>query len=251
MTKAEPPLIDRLLVEGLVDWLDPGWISGEAYDCGIVSDGDFRTMTVGAAAELLLGGLAVAGDVTEQGFEAWPTGPEQSLARITDWIVANPMEEWRPGEGFWLNITVAGETRGKQVPPFLGSDDDGRRTAAERAGRDLVTSLLASGRGGRGVDPAVMDDAAHAFGVDHPEDRQCFAMGAIARLLLEGLAVAGTRTEAGGFRPWSTSPPESIRRIFDERRSGRGAAFWLHLTERGDAAAVSRSHLPGEVTDSR
>lgn len=235
MTKAEPPLIDRLLVEGLVDWLDPGWISGEAHDSGIVSDGDFRTMTVGAAAELLLGGLAVAGDVTEQGFEAWPTGPEQSLARITDWIVANPMEEWRPGEGFWLNSTVAGETRGKQAPDFWGSDDDGKRTAAERTGRDLVTSLLASGRGGRGVDPAVLDNAARAFGVDHPEDRKCFEIGAIARLLFEGLAVAGSVTEGHEFWPWSTSPEESVRRIFDERRSGGGTAYWLQLTDKGES----------------
>lgn len=115
MPKSEDPLVDRLLVEGLVDWLDPAWIASQARDAGVSLDEDVRAMTLGAVAVMLFGGLAVAGDVTENGFEPWKVPPAEAMARIAAGLSFIPVGTERPGDVFWLSTTASGEAQGRQV----------------------------------------------------------------------------------------------------------------------------------------
>ena len=86
-------VVDRLLVEGLVDWLDPGWVRTEASDSGVHLDEDLRAMTLGAIAALLLGGPAEAGDIKDEGFVAWDCGPGADLERIARGLAGVPVRE--------------------------------------------------------------------------------------------------------------------------------------------------------------
>ena len=121
MRSPEPNLVDRLLIEGLVDWLDAGWVYSEAMKDGIAPEG-VRTWGLGAIAELLFRDLAVAGDVDDDGFHAWSTETAEAFARIAlGWLAFAP-GEIRPGDVFWLRATPAGKERGRLALEQVGPD---------------------------------------------------------------------------------------------------------------------------------
>jgi len=65
---SERPLVVELLIEGLVDYIDPWWIYGTARgDDSERSAESVRLEAWGAVAELLIHGLVTLGDVAEDG----------------------------------------------------------------------------------------------------------------------------------------------------------------------------------------
>lgn len=201
MRSSELPLIDRLLIEGLADWLDPGWIVGEACDSGIRNDGDFLTMTTGVAAVMLMDELAEAGDVERTGgFVPWQAEPAVSIARIHTGLSRIPVAEWRPGDVTWLSSTAAGDERGRRASDLVGrsEDEDDGSDGPSDDGPDLVERLVVRARAEGGLLSATSIYAATSeAGPTLPTDRKCLAVGAVARLLLEGLARLSPVDQAG------------------------------------------------------
>ena len=121
MASREPSLIDRLLIEGLVDWLDASWIYSGALKGG-VDPHDARACSLGAIAELMFGGLAVAGDVDRDGFHPWPMATTEAFSKIAlGWLALGPGEA-RPGDIFWLSTTPLGDERGRLALEQVGPD---------------------------------------------------------------------------------------------------------------------------------
>lgn len=100
---------EDVLVGGLEDWAYAAWVYGSTRLSGLDDPGLRRTLALGLIAELLVEGLAIAGDVDEQGHHPWPCSPGEAVERITrEWVT-----EWRdevptPGAIVWLANTEAG-----------------------------------------------------------------------------------------------------------------------------------------------
>jgi hypothetical protein len=99
--------IEDLLVAGLDDWLDTGWMVTPIWDS--TPPPNRKATAVGLIAELLIDELMVAGALTDRGFEPWECSPGDSLSRITrEWL-----DVWRdvlptPGAIAWFAITKKG-----------------------------------------------------------------------------------------------------------------------------------------------
>lgn len=104
-------LVGELLASGADDWVSAREAYGIAADAGVTDPAAVRALAVGLIAEVLVGGLMVAGDVSESGFQAWEVTPGDAVARIaTDWF-SRPDPVIGVGEVVWLDITPSGEQR--------------------------------------------------------------------------------------------------------------------------------------------
>jgi hypothetical protein len=100
---------EDVLVGGLDDWAYAAWVYGSTRLSGLRDPGLRRTLTLGLIAELLVEGLAVAGDVDEQGHHPWPCSPGEAIERITrEWITEWSDEVPTPGAIVWFVNTDEG-----------------------------------------------------------------------------------------------------------------------------------------------
>jgi hypothetical protein len=107
---------EDVLVGGLVDWSYAGWVYGSTRLSGLEDPGLRRTLAIGLIAELLVEGLATAGDVDERGYHPWPYSPGESIERIArEWITSWRDEVPTPGAIVWLANTDAGTRVGEAV----------------------------------------------------------------------------------------------------------------------------------------
>lgn len=108
--------IDDLLVGGLDDWADIGWVAQFARLSGVGEGASLRHRTLATVAEVLTKGLMVAGDVVAGEFRPWQLSTADAIARISrSWI-----EEWgahvpTPGAIAWLSNTQAGDDVARAV----------------------------------------------------------------------------------------------------------------------------------------
>lgn len=114
-------LLEDVLAHGVDDWLDLGWIVQIARRADLKDPAATRALAIGLVAEALVGGLAVAGEVTEDGFRAWELTPEAALGRIVEQWFAYGLESPTPGAICWLAVTDEGEARGIDVLRREGS----------------------------------------------------------------------------------------------------------------------------------
>ena len=114
-TRDERTLIEDVLAHGVDDWLYAGWIYQIARRAGLEDSAATRAVALGLVAEVLISRLAVAGEVTEDGFQAWEMPAETALGRIVEEWLAYGTEPPSPGSICWLALTSEGEARGLAV----------------------------------------------------------------------------------------------------------------------------------------
>ena len=108
-------LVDDLVARGVDDWVYDAEILDIAYRCGLEAPSDRRTVAIGLVAEVLIGGLMEAGNVSDEGFTAWTCSPIDAVARVArEWLSrADPLV--MPGEIVWLSNTTRGTELGEAV----------------------------------------------------------------------------------------------------------------------------------------
>lgn len=114
-------LLEDVLAHGVDDWLDLGWIVQIARRAGVKDAAVTRAIAIGLVAEVVIGGLAEAGEVTEHGFRRWEMTSDAALGRIVEEWLAYGLESPTPGAICWLSITHEGEARGREVLRREGS----------------------------------------------------------------------------------------------------------------------------------
>ena len=102
---------EDLLVGGLADWADAGWVAQSVLLTGDWPASVLRDSTLSLIAEVLDEGLMVPGDLDDDGRHVpWVGGPARWMDRISRvWF-----EEWgddlpTPGAVVWLANTPAGD----------------------------------------------------------------------------------------------------------------------------------------------
>lgn len=109
-------LIEDVLVGGLDDWVYAGWLHQTARDLsGLTDRAQLRSLAIGVIAEVLVSGLMVAGEVSEDGHRPWDCSTEAALARIVEDWLAWGEEPPTPGAIVWLALTDAGRAIGEAV----------------------------------------------------------------------------------------------------------------------------------------
>jgi len=114
MTERTP--LEDLLVGGLDDWADAGWVLQTVWLPGETDRARLRSLTFELIAEVLRGGLMVAGDIVGSEHVPWHGDAEDAIRRITsEWL-----DEWNnevptPGAIVWLANTAAGDEIARAV----------------------------------------------------------------------------------------------------------------------------------------
>ena len=108
MTTVESIAVE-MLTEGRSDWVPVDTAIGWAREVAAEDGGDFRSTAIAVIEYLVLGGLMVAGEIGDDGFEEWPGTPAESVRKVVE-----KCEElnWEPfGAACWLSNTEAGDMR--------------------------------------------------------------------------------------------------------------------------------------------
>jgi hypothetical protein len=116
MTSAERTPKEDLLVGGLDDWADAGWVLQSVRLSGEKEPAAVRDLTLNLIAEVLRDGLMVAGDVVAGEHVPWHGSAGEVAERISrEWL-----DEWgddvpTPGSIVWLNNTPSGDALARAV----------------------------------------------------------------------------------------------------------------------------------------
>ena len=104
----------ELLKHGLDDWVQAAEVVSIIITMHLASeDAEIRRVFLEAVRQVLDRGFMEIGDLTDNGFRAWPENPQDSLERLTkSWDALNR----KPGlwEMCWLNNTALGDQLAKQ-----------------------------------------------------------------------------------------------------------------------------------------
>ncbi|MCY1141854.1 hypothetical protein OWR29_27985 [Actinoplanes sp. Pm04-4] len=104
-------IVDELVAEGLDDWVPVDTVIGAAREAADAAGVDFRGLTVTVLERLIVGGLMVAGDIGEDGFESWPDPAPEMVRKVVAQVESF---DWTPlGGACWLANTAAGDERAR------------------------------------------------------------------------------------------------------------------------------------------
>ena len=103
-------VVHDILVEGLDDWVSVIAVVRYAMEC---ESHHYKELTSSVLGELLEGGLVVAGDLGESGFEVWPGSPHNHLQRALQELDDSDWDP--PNGGFWLASTDIGLARARTM----------------------------------------------------------------------------------------------------------------------------------------
>ena len=107
---------EDVLVGGLDDWADAGWVLQSARLSGVSDPVALRDAALGLVSEVLIERLMVAGDIIGGKHVPWRCSAEEATARIRrEWL-----DEWgdevpTPGAITWLSNTAAGDEIAQSV----------------------------------------------------------------------------------------------------------------------------------------
>ena len=101
----------EVLAEGLDDWIPVDTVIAAAREIAQRSGVDFTPLAIAAIDHLIEGGLMIAGDLGEEGFEPWPGPPAAVARRVTEQCESFG---WEPlGAACWLANTPAGDEQAR------------------------------------------------------------------------------------------------------------------------------------------
>lgn len=109
-------LVEDALVAGLDDWSDAGWIYSLALERALEDNTTARALSIGLIAELIVGGFALPGAITDGHHSPWPISDGDSIARITsEWLKSWSDYPPTPGAIVWFNNTPRGDAVARAV----------------------------------------------------------------------------------------------------------------------------------------
>src|SRR5262249_22364226 len=76
-------LIEDVLANGLDDWVYAGWVYQIAQRSGLNDPSELRALAIGLIAEVLTGGLMVAGEYDGTKHAQWACSTGEAIERIT------------------------------------------------------------------------------------------------------------------------------------------------------------------------
>jgi hypothetical protein len=115
MTPQRTPKED-LLVGGLDDWADLGWVIQSARLTGATDSAALRALALALIRAVLEEGLMVAGDIVGGDFQPWSTSSEASVSRIEgEWAARWGDAIPTPGSIAWLANTERGDALARNV----------------------------------------------------------------------------------------------------------------------------------------
>ena len=101
---------EDVLVGGLDDWADAGWVWQSTECSGLLDRAERRSLTFGLIAELVMEELMIPGDLVNKTHVPWQCTKGEAIERIIrEWLC-----EWRdeipnPGAIVWLSNTSTGD----------------------------------------------------------------------------------------------------------------------------------------------
>lgn len=110
-------LDEDVLARAAEDSVTPGDVFYLVRDgVGLVEPDEIRDMSIGLVGRLILTGLVVPCDMTNDGVQAWSGTAGDAIARITTkWLSFDDPGSVMPGDIFWLDATEDGIRRGEAV----------------------------------------------------------------------------------------------------------------------------------------
>ncbi|RCG20572.1 hypothetical protein DTL70_19880 [Streptomyces diacarni] len=100
------PLVKEMLIEGEDDWVMVDFLIGVAEEFASPRGEDFRDVSLELLRELLREEVMEIGDLGHTGFEPWPLGVDDSVARFKEGCESH---DWDPmGALWWLANTEKG-----------------------------------------------------------------------------------------------------------------------------------------------
>ncbi|AXE37436.1 hypothetical protein [Acidipropionibacterium virtanenii] len=118
-------IIGEVLIEGLVDWTDPGWVLSSVVQMRPGTATEERDEALTLIRAMLTEGFATAGGVDPDGnFVAWCLSPDKSADKIDDEFI----REWgtelpTPGAISWFQNTALGDEIANRI---IKNDEHGR-----------------------------------------------------------------------------------------------------------------------------
>jgi len=112
--KSSRTLTEDVLVAGLDDWTDPGWVLGlVGTHYPEMSSKDRLSLSIGLIAEMVNMEWIVPGSVNG-GFRAWEKSNESWIERIVhEWLLLD--RNTTPGEICWFDLTEAGTRMAQEI----------------------------------------------------------------------------------------------------------------------------------------
>lgn len=102
-------LKDDVLIGGLDDWADAGWVMQTVRQSGLLDPEELRSLAIGVITELLVEGLVLAGEITEGAHEPWQCTQGEAVVRITREWLRWGSEVPTPASIVWLANSDAGD----------------------------------------------------------------------------------------------------------------------------------------------
>ena len=120
MSNENPDARALILRSALVDWVSLSEAISLARDAHPDADQQaIQCLTLGVLVDLMRGGLLVVGDL-RSGFTPWLIDTEEAVASISqEWTI--PVFEIGPGDGWWFDLTPAGEDAARALPGGSGN----------------------------------------------------------------------------------------------------------------------------------
>ncbi|WP_154662013.1 hypothetical protein [Acidipropionibacterium acidipropionici] len=118
-------IIAEVLIEGLIDWTDPGWVLSSVVQMRPGTAKEERDEALTLIRTMLTEGFATAGSITSDGkFVAWRLSPDKSADQIDDEFI----REWgtelpTPGAIAWFQNTALGDEIANRI---IKNDEHGQ-----------------------------------------------------------------------------------------------------------------------------
>lgn len=223
---------DKVLLRGLVDWVDLGRIHATVKDeHPDASLSELQDQSLSLIRSLVSDGQFVFGSVRRnKGFEAWDTSLDESMRRIRDMYVSHFDDEGSWAWGVWLKLTPNGRRVARRV--------EGVGIARDDVLLDGLSEIVDLGS----VHWYVWQDNFEA----PLSTVQSETLSLVRSLLSEGLVDVGDFSDkSGDFVAWDTPVEASMQRIYKlyvtyyRDTLGWPYEVWLELTEKGERIARS------------
>ena len=121
METSQRAVLEKMLVEGLDDYVYASEVYSYTASSGVNTELDRRCLAIGAIAEALGGGLMTAGEFLDGVYSTWRCSVEEAIARVAmQWTTAGNDPHIK--EIVWLSNTEAGDDRARRIVPMPSAE---------------------------------------------------------------------------------------------------------------------------------